>query len=92
MAQIPVSRLGFRPQDGFGPQDWDLGLKAGIWALRLRYGPGGWGRGMEGKKEKIPLCESIDHQPLRGRSSAPSLNYNHDLPKQGSGTAFATIH
>ena len=46
----------------------------------------------EEEKEKIPLCESIDHQPLRGRSSAPSLNYNHDLPKQGSGTAFATIH
>ena len=56
-----------------------------------------WGGGTEEeeeeeKKEKIPLCESIDHQPLRGRSSAPYLNYNHDLPKQGLGTAFATIH
>ena len=30
---------------GFGPQDWDLGLKAGIWASRLRYEPGGWGEG-----------------------------------------------
>ena len=29
----------------FGPQDRHLGLEAGIWASRLRYGPGGWGRG-----------------------------------------------
>ena len=36
---------------GFGPQDWDLGLQAGIWASRLRYRPGGWG-GAEKKKEK----------------------------------------
>ena len=58
---------------GFGPQDWDSGLKAGIWASRLRYGPGGGG-GMEkekeekeGEEEKIPPCESIGHRPLRGR-------------------------
>ena len=37
---------------GFGPQDWDLGLKARIWASRLRYGPGGWGAGMKKKEEK----------------------------------------
>ena len=51
---------------GFGPQDWDLGPEAGIWALRLRYGPGGWGEGgtkekkeKEEKEEKIPhMCES----------------------------------
>ena len=24
---------------GFGPRDWDLGLEAGIWALRLGFGP-----------------------------------------------------
>ena len=36
---------------GFGPQDWDLGLKAGIWALRLRYGPW-WLEGKEVTKEK----------------------------------------
>ena len=30
---------------GFGPQDWDLGLEAGIWASRLRYGPEGWREG-----------------------------------------------
>ena len=46
-AQIPLSR--------------DLGLKTGIWASRLRYGPGGWGEGgtkKEKKKEekKIPIC------------------------------------
>ena len=47
---------------GFGPQDWDLGLKAGIWAVRLRYGPGGrGGREEEEEKEKVPLCESIGH-------------------------------
>ena len=57
---------------GFGPQDWDLGLEAGIWASRLRYG--GWGEGgaeekkeEEKKKEKIPqICESKGHRPLRG--------------------------
>ena len=48
---------------GFGPQDWDLGLKARIWASRLRYGPVGWGavtkkeEKEEKEKEKIPLCE-----------------------------------
>ena len=55
---------------GFGPQDWDLGLEAGIWASRLRYGPGGWGRAGTDmkKKEKTPhMCESIGHRPLRGR-------------------------
>ena len=33
------------------------------------------------KEEKIPhICESIGHQPLRG-------NFNHNLLKQGTGTA-----
>ena len=41
----------------------------------------------EEEKEKIPLCESIGHRPLWGRCPAPTLNYNHDLPKQGTGTA-----
>ena len=90
----------------FEPQDWDLGLKAGIWASRLGYGPGGWDTGLEAEiwawwwgggtkenkkeeeeKEKIPLCESIGHQPLWGHCIAPTLNYNHDLPKHGTGTA-----
>ena len=39
------------------------------------------------EEEKIPLCESIGHRPLWGRCPAPTLNYNHDLPKQGTGTA-----
>ena len=57
-------------EGGFGPQDWNLGLEAGIWASRLRYGPGGWGEGggtREGKEkeeEKIAhMCESIGHRP-----------------------------
>ena len=64
---------------GFGPQDWDLGHEAGIWASRLKYGPGGRGGGTEKEKkeeekeekeeEKIPLCESIGHRPLQGRCS-----------------------
>ena len=37
---------------GFGPQDWDLGLEAGIWASRLRYGSGGWGEGSAEEEEK----------------------------------------
>ena len=41
----------------------------------------------EEEKEKIPLCESIGHRPLRGRCPAPTLHYNLDLPKQGTGTA-----
>ena len=52
-----------------------MGLEAGIWASRLRYGPGGWGEGgaeeekkEEEEEEKIPhMCESIGHRPLRGR-------------------------
>ena len=49
-----------------------MGLEAGIWGSRLRYGPGGGGGGTEEEeeekeKEKIPLCESIGHRPLRGR-------------------------
>ena len=50
---------------GFGPQDWDSGLKAGIWASRLRYGPRGGRGGTEKEKEeeeKIPLCESMGHE------------------------------
>ena len=49
-----------------------MGLEAGIWASRLRYGPKGLGEGGTKKKEKeeekIPhMCESISHRPLRGR-------------------------
>ena len=42
----------------------------------------------EKKEEKIPhMCESIGHRPLRGHYPAPSLNFKHNLPKQGTGTA-----
>ena len=41
----------------------------------------------EKKKEKIPLCRGIGHQSSWGRYPAPTLNYNLDLPKQGTGTA-----
>ena len=30
---------------GIGLLCWDLGLEDGIWASRMRYGPGGWGEG-----------------------------------------------
>ena len=33
------------------------------------------------------MCESIGHRPLRGRCPAPSLNLNHNLLGQGTGTA-----
>ena len=33
------------------------------------------------------MCESIGHRPLRGRCPAPSLNFNHNLLRQGTGTA-----
>ena len=70
---------------GFGPQDWDLGLEAGIWASRLRYGPGGWGRwGKEEKeeeKEKTPhMCESIGHRPLWGR--CPIIKFTYPITSQ----------
>ena len=54
--------------------------------MGLEVGGGGMKNEME-KEEKIPLCESIGHRPLRGRCPALTLNYNHDLPKQGTGTA-----
>ena len=54
--------------------------------MGLEVGGGGTEEKKE-EKEKIPLCESIGHRLLWGRCSAPTLNYNHDLPKQGTGTA-----
>ena len=48
-----------------------MGLEAGIWAYRLRYGPGGWGKKggtkEEKEEEKTPhMGESIGHRPLWG--------------------------
>ena len=62
-----------------------MGLKTGIWASRLEFGPRDWdlrGGGTEEEeekeeKEKIPhMCESIGHRPLWGHCPAPTLNYN----------------
>ena len=52
---------------GFGPQGWDMGLESEILARR-----GGMKEEKEKekekeKKEKIPLCESLCHRPLRDR-------------------------
>ena len=33
------------------------------------------------------MCGSIGHRPLWGRCPAPSLNFNHNLLRQGTGTA-----
>ena len=73
---------------GFWPPGWDLGLQVGIWATRQELGLGFKSKGgrtekkdEKEKEEKIPhICESIGHRPLRG-------NFNHNLLKQGTGTA-----
>ena len=49
---------------------------------------GGRGDAEEEEEEKIPhLCKGIGHRPLWGRCPAPSLNPNHNLLGQGTGTA-----
>ena len=63
----------------------DLGLKAGIRALKLRYEPGGWG-GRRRRRRNFCTYESIGHQPLQGCCLATSLNDNHILLKQGMST------
>ena len=39
--------------------------------MGLEVGGGGTEEKEEKEKEKIPLCESIGHRPLRGRCPAP---------------------
>ena len=48
---------------GFGPQDWDLDLDAGIWDSRLRSGLAGWGEGCaeEEEEEKEKKKEKFLH-------------------------------
>ena len=55
--------------------------------MGLEVGGGGTEKEEREEKEKIPLCESIGHRPLWGCCPAPTLYYDHDLPKQGTGTA-----
>ena len=40
---------------GFGPQDWDMGLKTGIWASRLGF-EGGKRRRRRRRRRKFPIC------------------------------------
>ena len=57
-----------------------MGLEAG--------GRGGVEEKEEEEEEKIPhMCESIGHRPLWGRCPASSLNFDHNLLRQGTGTA-----
>ena len=59
-----------------------MGLKTGIWASRLEFGPRDWDlRGgteeekKEEEKEKTPhMCESIGHRPLWGRCPKSTKN------------------
>ena len=53
---------------------WDLGLEAGIWALRLVFKTGRGGTDGEGGKI-IPICENIGHRPLRGRCPKNKAGY-----------------
>ena len=56
--------------------------------MGLEVGGGGMEEEEEEEEEKIPhMCESIGHRPFRGRCPAPSLDYYHNLLKQGVGTA-----
>ena len=41
----------------------------------------------EEDKKEIPVCDGKGHWPFWSRCPAPALNYNPDLPKQGTGTA-----
>ena len=60
----------------------DLGLEAGIWASRLRYGPGGWGeRGCGGDGENSPVWKHMSSTPS-GPLPCSHLNFNHNLLKQ----------
>ena len=57
-AKIPSSNLQSQNPslEGFGSQDWDLGLKARICASRLRYEPAVGGGGWRRRRKKFPKC------------------------------------
>ena len=61
---------------GFEPGGWDLGLEARIWALR-------GGTLEEEEEEKIPLCESIGHRPLRGRCPKRGKERGKEREREG---------
>ena len=61
---------------------WDLGLEAGIWALRLGFESGRGGTDGEGGKI-FPICESIGHRPLWGR--CPKTRLDTWLPMSHGG-------
>ena len=85
MAKVRISiACDVAPLEGFGPQDRDLGLKAGIWALGLWFGPvlGGGGTKKEEEKEKeeeeekIPhLFESIGYRGPKGKEDGKISQY-----------------
>ena len=63
-----------------------MGLQTGIWALRLGF-EGGREEKEEEEREIIPhMCESRGHPPLRLLPCFP-FYFQHNLPKQGTGTA-----
>ena len=77
-AQILVLRLKSQPP-GLNPHpkaqipaSRDLGLKTGIWALRLRYGPRGWREGgclgeEEGENPPYIRFKSPDYSSQKGK-------------------------
>ena len=105
-AQIPVLRPKSHPQGPNSnpkaqiPVSRDLGLKTGIWASRLGYGPPGWDMGLEagGRGEGCGGGEGGgggENSPYvwKHRSSTPlgplpcsPLNFEHNLVRQCTGT------
>ena len=65
---------------GFGPRGWDMGLEAEIWASRL--GGGGCGGG-----ENSPYVWEQKSLTPSGPLPCSPLNFNHNLLRQGTGTA-----
>ena len=63
--------MGFKA--GIGPQGWDLGLEAGIWALSL--GSESEGRGMKRRRGR-----------RRRRRKKSPFKFYHNLLRQGTGT------
>ena len=80
--QIPTSRpksllQGPLSLERCGPQDWDLGFEAGIWALRLSNRPGGWWEGgrrrrrRRRRRKKFPCVKALVIDPFRAAALLP---------------------